>query len=372
MNNTQPAPIISSPSSTSQSTKADEADRETLAPPTASAASAGHKSDGNRSSSIPGDPRGNLACFLGSAEEEIVTDQILEQQRHDKRSVCSACCDSMSEHHSSSASSMIVDVKGNSPDSLVAFTHQNSPRDTGEHSPARIDDENATIIEYITIPGAEDDDEEDDNEEVPLEVSAVLVELPDDESGAGSGPPPPYTVVRGRRMRFLTQRMHLPVGSSTGDLAAVTAATERHCDLYRLQQPDCGGGHLGQLSGSRSVSLASAAAAMVVVEDGKDCCAGCAGASLWLLPESVNVRWFIVIIVFIALCCVVVGIVLGALKGANEFTGDDSLTIALLLIGECDWPAPGVVGFFCVKARCMSLRETCWVNYIYTPYLPVC
>lgn len=51
-------------------------------------------------------------------------------------------------------------------------------------------------------------------------------------------------------------------------------------------------------------------------------------------PTTVNIRWFIIVICFIALCCVVVGIVLGSLKGANEFTADDSLTIALLLIGK--------------------------------------
>lgn len=138
-------------------------------------------------------------------------------------------------------------------------------------------------------------------EDIPLEVNAVLVDLPRDVIGA---PPPPYTLVRGRRMRFLPQRMHFPSDSSHGNFRH-----HNNADFYRLHNNQQYLQHHQQ-------------------DVAKNCC------SSLMISGNLNIRWFIIIISFIALCCVVVGIVLGALKGANEFTGDDSLTIALLLIGK--------------------------------------
>lgn len=156
-------------------------------------------------------------------------------------------------------------------------------------------DDQRDVTEYSRLPLEEGNC---DNIDIPLEVNAVLVEL----SGPDViTPPPSYTLIRGRRMRFLPQRMHFPTDSPTN--------FRYHPDFYRLHHQ-----HIQRQNHDFA----------------KNCC------SSLMVAGSLNVRWFIIIISFIALCCVVVGIVLGALKGANEFTGDDSLTIALLLIGK--WP----------------------------------
>ncbi|KAH9365245.1 hypothetical protein HPB48_000108 [Haemaphysalis longicornis] len=53
-----------------------------------------------------------------------------------------------------------------------------------------------------------------------------------------------------------------------------------------------------------------------------------------LVTQTVSIRWFIVMIAFVGLCCAIVGTVLGALKA----TGREHLTVSLLMIGE--WPPP--------------------------------
>ncbi|EEC08775.1 hypothetical protein IscW_ISCW006178 [Ixodes scapularis] len=47
-----------------------------------------------------------------------------------------------------------------------------------------------------------------------------------------------------------------------------------------------------------------------------------------LVTQTVSIRWFIVMIAFVGLCCAIVGTVLGALKA----TGREHLTVSLLMI----------------------------------------
>ncbi|CAL1280002.1 unnamed protein product, partial [Larinioides sclopetarius] len=48
-----------------------------------------------------------------------------------------------------------------------------------------------------------------------------------------------------------------------------------------------------------------------------------------MVTQTVSIRWFIVMIAFVGLCCAIVGTVLGALKA----TGREHLTVSLLMIG---------------------------------------
>ena len=53
----------------------------------------------------------------------------------------------------------------------------------------------------------------------------------------------------------------------------------------------------------------------------------CCGVSV---SQTVSIRWFIVMIAFVGICCSVVGTVLGAMKAQ----GREHLTVSLLMIGE--------------------------------------
>ncbi|KAF2348379.1 hypothetical protein FHG87_020866 [Trinorchestia longiramus] len=57
-------------------------------------------------------------------------------------------------------------------------------------------------------------------------------------------------------------------------------------------------------------------------EEGKSCCG-------MLVTQAVSIRWFIIMIAFVGLCCTVVGTVLGAIKTHNS----EYVTITLLMIG---------------------------------------
>merc|ERR1711971_1014221 len=57
-------------------------------------------------------------------------------------------------------------------------------------------------------------------------------------------------------------------------------------------------------------------------EEGKSCC----GVTM---SQTVSIRWFIVMIAFVGICCAVVGTVLGAMKAS----GREHLTVSLLMIG---------------------------------------
>ena len=52
------------------------------------------------------------------------------------------------------------------------------------------------------------------------------------------------------------------------------------------------------------------------------------------VSRTVSIRWFIVMIAFVGICCSVVGTVLGAMKAQ----GREHLTVSLLMIGELRTP----------------------------------
>ncbi len=57
-------------------------------------------------------------------------------------------------------------------------------------------------------------------------------------------------------------------------------------------------------------------------ESGKSCCGV-------VVTQTVSIRWFIVMIAFVGICCAVVGTVLGAMRTS----GREHLTVSLLMIG---------------------------------------
>ena len=57
--------------------------------------------------------------------------------------------------------------------------------------------------------------------------------------------------------------------------------------------------------------------------DPKSCC----GVTV---SQTVSIRWFIVMIAFVGICCSIVGTVLGAMKAS----GREHLTVSLLMIGK--------------------------------------
>lgn len=57
-------------------------------------------------------------------------------------------------------------------------------------------------------------------------------------------------------------------------------------------------------------------------ESGKSCCGV-------MVTQTVSIRWFIVMIAFVGICCAVVGTVLGAMRSS----GREHLTVSLLMIG---------------------------------------
>ena len=103
-----------------------------------------------------------------------------------------------------------------------------------------------------------------------------------------SGPPPPPPPV------VAAQPMHSP----TANLAA---AAEHH-----FHNDHC-------------VMAVAAAEAL----PSKNCC----GVHV---TQTVSIRWFIVMIAFVGICCSIVGTALGALKAS----GREHLTVSLLMIGE--------------------------------------
>ena len=49
-----------------------------------------------------------------------------------------------------------------------------------------------------------------------------------------------------------------------------------------------------------------------------------------MVTQTVSIRWFIVMIAFVGICCAVVGTVLGAMRSS----GREHLTVSLLMIGK--------------------------------------
>ena len=71
---------------------------------------------------------------------------------------------------------------------------------------------------------------------------------------------------------------------------------------------------------------------VLVEEESKSCC----GVPV---SQTVSIRWFIVMIAFVGICCAVVGTVLGAMKAS----GREHLTVSLLMIGEWREPSQAAV-----------------------------
>ena len=69
-----------------------------------------------------------------------------------------------------------------------------------------------------------------------------------------------------------------------------------------------------------------------------------------LLQSTVSIRWFIVMIAFVGICCSIVGTALGALKAS----GREHLTVSLLMIGEfnSEWLRNSQ---FCRFCSCISI-----------------
>ncbi len=66
-------------------------------------------------------------------------------------------------------------------------------------------------------------------------------------------------------------------------------------------------------------------------ESGKSCCGV-------MVTQTVSIRWFIVMIAFVGICCAVVGTVLGAMRSS----GREHLTVSLLMIGKLFYFGPSL------------------------------
>jgi hypothetical protein len=66
-----------------------------------------------------------------------------------------------------------------------------------------------------------------------------------------------------------------------------------------------------------------------------------------VVTQAISIRWFIVIIAVVGVCCAVVGTVLGAMKAS----GREHLTVSLLLIGELEFTFAGTKGAVSVPDR---------------------
>jgi hypothetical protein len=73
-----------------------------------------------------------------------------------------------------------------------------------------------------------------------------------------------------------------------------------------------------------------------------------------VVTQAISIRWFIVIIAVVGVCCAVVGTVLGAMKAS----GREHLTVSLLLIGELQFTAAVAKG---------AMSDTAW-NQIQIPF----
>ena len=84
--------------------------------------------------------------------------------------------------------------------------------------------------------------------------------------------------------------------------------------------------------------------------DPKSCC----GVTV---SQTVSIRWFIVMIAFVGICCSIVGTVLGAMKAS----GREHLTVSLLMIGKDSHKAFKIVAtFVCKKVHKIGLYGVKW------------
>lgn len=81
-------------------------------------------------------------------------------------------------------------------------------------------------------------------------------------------------------------------------------------------------------------------------EGGKSCCGV-------MVTQTVSIRWFIIMIAFVGICCAVVGTVLGAMRSS----GREHLTVSLLMIGKC-------IPFTCNRTPIQRSIELVNWNYV--------
>lgn len=129
--------------------------------------------------------------------------------------------------------------------------------------------------------------------------------------------PPPVTTPTNNSSRRLPPPSH-PPPPPPPPLNQQPSSCPPRAGAFRTQRA----AHTRRGGGRRSAPSFVPAAASESDEP-KHCC----GVRV---TQTVSIRWFIVMIAFVGLCCAVVGTVLGALKA----TGREHLTVSLLMIGE--------------------------------------
>merc|ERR1719362_1648283 len=119
-------------------------------------------------------------------------------------------------------------------------------------------------------------------------------------------PPPPYT----------TLPRHVAEAGTRGNTSNRSGGTWRAALTgfsRRSRNPDADAEGAAGCEGHQTQGL---------TQDSKTCC-------VVVVSQTVSIRWFIVMIAFVGICCAVVGTVLGAMKAS----GREHLTVSLLMIG---------------------------------------
>merc|ERR1719445_1889660 len=118
-------------------------------------------------------------------------------------------------------------------------------------------------------------------------------------------PPPPYTTLP----RHVAETRGNASNRSGGTWRAALTGFSR-----RSRNPDTDGEAAAGCEGHHQ--------SQGLTQDSKTCCGV-------VVSQTVSIRWFIVMIAFVGICCAVVGTVLGAMKAS----GREHLTVSLLMIG---------------------------------------
>ncbi|XP_059081777.1 uncharacterized protein LOC131879454 isoform X2 [Tigriopus californicus] len=149
---------------------------------------------------------------------------------------------------------------------------------------------------------------------VPLDGSVPLEGVPD-FLHSHILPPPPYSTLPGGRIG----RGHHPIAMRTVQPAQTASPRLRgwRQTVLPITAQDFGRSHFRHppFFGDEDFRAGGSGS-------GKNCC----GVHV---TQTVSIRWFIVMIAFLGICCSVVGTVLGALKAS----GREHLTVSLLMIG---------------------------------------
>ena len=72
------------------------------------------------------------------------------------------------------------------------------------------------------------------------------------------------------------------------------------------------------------------------------------------MSQTVSIRWFIVMIAFVGICCAVVGTVLGAMKAS----GREHLTVSLLMIGQYQLYSLQTPNIYCAQQLSFTAVRT--------------